>query len=323
MSFDYRSWTTSPGIGGRIEKPEDFVVKEILSNRYTKFSRTSSGMSKTQGKNTLCLLKKRGVTTRAAIEIVSKELGINRNDIGYAGLKDKFAVTEQYVTIRNRRIENIELGDLSLSFIGMTDKFMPKGDLEGNKFFITLHGCKAEKTGMKVKEILSKPMPNYFGLQRFGKDGNNHVIGRFLVKRDFDRALFLINEQYKRNYVKINQVPKEKLKFFVNSYQSFLFNEALNELIKKGKKAGKTAIFGFGTGINNAIVKKIAAREGITPESFRFSELGFSCSGSTRDAFIKLAGLTYSSEGDTVRLGFSLPKGSYATVLINELRGDQ
>src|SRR3989338_936985 len=94
-------WTKSPGTGGKVEREEDFVVEEIPLKKFlAKFSRDSSGVSPIKGPYSLVLLKKKGMTTKDVIDFISRKLSIRKEDIGYAGLKDKFAVTSQYMTIK-------------------------------------------------------------------------------------------------------------------------------------------------------------------------------------------------------------------------------
>ena len=98
MQISYRYWTKTGGTHGKIEKPEDFVVNEIIEKKFLQsFERTGKGVRKITGPYTLFLLRKREMTTHSAIEKVSGEFGLNVKEIGYAGLKDRFAVTSQYI----------------------------------------------------------------------------------------------------------------------------------------------------------------------------------------------------------------------------------
>lgn len=301
-------WTKSNGIKGRIEKPEDFVVKEILHRKYFTKYKTSGNVKKSEGRYNLFLLRKKGMTTHKALQIISKRFN---SKIGFAGLKDKFAVTEQYITMRNG--ENFAENGIELTKTGTTDRMLSKGDLIGNEFTIILRECRNIENLPQIIAEINKGFPNYFGPQRFGIYGNNHVIGRMIVKRQFAKALELINKS-SGNYKDISRIPKERLKFFVNAYQAWIFNELLSEYVKKRKYfSGYLPIVGY-TKIRSAIMKM----KGIRPRDFRIDELRLACLGSKRKAFIKTH-IDYNSSEDTAQLKFSLPAGSYATVVIREI----
>ncbi len=311
MKVAYKYWTKSQGIGGMLLEPEDFVVKEIL---HPDLLRKSAS-----GKYTLFLVRKRNMTTHQMIEKL-RSMGLL--DIGYAGLKDKFAVTWQYVSAITAARE-YKSGDVHALPMGSSRKLMP-GDLVANAFVITLHGCKTAGLTKVVDELAEKGMPNYFGLQRFGKYRNNHIIGRHLVKKQFGKALDLINLGAKREYASIKGVPKQQLKFFINAYQSWIFNEALNRYIGKNRKPHfkGAAIIGYESRLGNsamdAMTKAICREERVSAKDFRISELMLACHGSRRSAFVTAGDVDY-AVGNGVKLAFTLPKGSYATILLSEV----
>lgn len=310
MKLHYKYWTTARGIGGRREKPEDFAVREIINPKF---------LRKQDSKYILFLVKKRSMTTHQAAAAL-RQLGWR--DIGCAGLKDKFAVTWQYMSaLAEPKV--YKTGYLLATPVGKSRKLLP-GDLLGNAFIITLHGCSSlERLPLIVDELADRGMPNYFGMQRFGMYAKNCVIGKQLVKRNFRRALELINKQSK-GFRSISNVPKQQLRFFVNAYQSWIFNQALNAYMSKHDKPyfRTTPIVGYNTIFGNTemerIVKRICDKEGIATTDFRINELMMTCLGSLRSAFIRLPEIDYSL-GRDVKLAFTLPKGSYATVLLREI----
>ena len=100
--------------------PEDFKVKEIIDKKFLKkFSIRGGKVTQSTGIYTLYLLKKRNMTTMEALEKIAKTFKIKKDSIGYAGLKDKFAVTEQYITIKNFKKEIKE--PFTLKIIGNTE----------------------------------------------------------------------------------------------------------------------------------------------------------------------------------------------------------
>lgn len=318
-------WTKSPGTGGHVASEEDFIVEEIpLKKFFAKFTRGSIGVSRVEGPYTLALLKKKWITTKDALSLLEKKLNIRKEDIGYAGLKDKFAVTSQYLTIKGP-FQEIKTDKIELTSVGFTDKMMQVGELEGNRFSITLRNCRNPKNASSViEEMKARGMPNYFGVQRFGIYGNNHVIGLLLLRRDFKKALDLINKQSKGLFKSINAVEKRKLKFYLHSYQSFLFNRLLGKYISRNSMPffGDFPIAGFDTrlkGFAGKETKKLLEKDKISLEDFSIRELGLKVIGSSRHTFVKVEKIGATIDGKTLKLDFELPKGSYATVLIVEV----
>ncbi len=312
-------------LGGALKSCEDFIVREVIEPKFLRrFERTSGGI-KPADKYLLILLKKRNFTTQETLEEIAKKTGISIKDIGYAGLKDKFSVSYQYITIpaeHEEKIRTTKMDNIELYNIGKTGKKISVGDLIGNEFEITLHGCNLKEVSKAIGKL--DAVPNYFGIQRFGRNRNNHIIGRCLVKRDFKSTLKLINSNG-FSYSCIEDAPKKMLKFLVHAYQSWLFNEMLNTFMATNDKPKfcNAALFGscskLGNNAYDAILKRIIIKEKICADDFRLSELKFSCQGGLRPAFIKISDLDYAVTGETVRLKFRLPKGSYATNVLNAL----
>jgi len=299
-------WTESKGIGGKLLKEEDFLVEEVIDSKFLrKFRRISGRVAPMDGKYSLYILEKRGENTRDAIKQIEKFL--RTKDIGYAGLKDKNAITKQYVTIGGEFEKEINLGSVKLTFLQKIDKHIAVGDLIGNNFTITLHGIE-ENPDKIINEILEKGIPNYFGPQRFGVNENNHIAGKFLIKREFKKV-----------------GEKEMLKFYIHAYQSWIFNKVVEEYIENRGEPYfyDIDIVGFDTKLKNdafgRIIKNMMKKEGITTDDFEIKELKIKCMGGRRKAFIKIDRIDYEIRDKKIILKFFLPKGSYATVLIREI----
>ncbi len=309
-------YTKSRGIGGRLKSPEDFVVREVMNPRFLRKYAVGKTVSR-PGKYVLVLIKKRNLATKEAIKKLSRKLDIPAHSWGYAGLKDKFSVSYQYLTVKtNKELEKANFDNLEILEVRKTDNFLSKGDLTGNEFTITLHGCTGDPAET-VSEI-SKGIPNFFGPQRFGKHGNNHIIGRLFLQRKFPEALKIIG----KNSVK--DIKKDVLKFYIHAYQSHVFNSALNEYARKNRKPlfSKVRIPGYKTDLRNnkieLLMKNILEKDKIKSGNFIFNDLRMSVAGAERHAFIK-ADIKYEKNGDNVKLYFALPKGSYATTVIREI----
>ena len=306
MEVKYSYWTKTRGVGGAIKVPEDFVVTEILEKKFLRsFDHRNARRARSYN---LIYFMKRSMTTREAI----RRLGVHA---GFAGLKDKFSVSYQYATSRDipKETENPRI-----AWIRKTDYWLSPGSLRGNEFCITLHGADEPD----VRELVQRGMPNYFGPQRFSRE--NHEIGKLLVQRAYGQALERINASYRKQCSLIEQVPKWKLKFFVNAYQSWLFNEMLAAYVRTAKQPlfREGTLFGYetrlGRSASDGILRDRAAQERIRPQDFRFSDLQLACSGGKRKLFIRPS-VSFENGKDRIVLKFFLPKGSYASVVLNEL----
>lgn len=195
--MDYREFfsqfkhlSEKQGIGGKIKvRPEDFIVIEeplpsIFEGR----------------KYAIFLLKKRNWETMAAVKEIAKRAGINYREIGFAGTKDRHAVTYQYISVpaeARERVEQVSIRDIELRFVSY-GRFIKLGHLLGNRFRIIVRDVSEDaldRTKEIVWELREKGgFPNYFGYQRFGERRVvNHLIGKLLLQGDFEEAarLFL------------------------------------------------------------------------------------------------------------------------------------
>ncbi len=299
-----------------IASPEDFVVREHIKPlpRYVRGKNTVTAANS----YCLCKLTKRLMTTHRALTVVASLLDIDVRAIGFAGLKDKFAVTEQFVTVPSKMFKEVEIMDLRLTRIGFVSKPLAVGDVEKNDFEIRLTGVAGIERALE--EVNRTTIPNFFGPQRFGAFGTNATIGKRLITRDYENALEAINKTSVKAFSSITAVGKRRLKFYVNAYQSFLFNEAVAlyllthrmSLRQQFKIVGCTTRLGRSAA--DAIVKTVLDHESISHEDFEIKELRMSVRGGMRQAFIKTA-VIYANG----KLCFSLPAGSYATVVIAEI----
>ena len=323
------------------EKPEDFVVSEI-----------SSVVFKESGNFTIFKLRKMDIDTERAVQILCQRLRVPRKNIGYAGLKDKKAVTSQFISVfkGKKSIETLEFDKFSLKFVGFSDKEIALGDLKENVFEIVVRNLKEEdlewfQKNEKKMEINNFFMPNFFGEQRFSK--NNHEIGKLLVKKDFKGAVGLIlNSGFKNNYeeklsefIKNNPnnyvgalrlIPKKILSIFINAYQSRIFNKVLGLLSLKSVDSNlEIPLVGYGTDLEKADqnLRNILEKERIVPRDFVFNQIPeLSSFGALRKAFMKIDNFGAIVEEDELNKGrskitltFSLPRGSYATVVVKNL----
>lgn len=310
--------------------PEDFLVEEISAVPEFK-----------SGPYHYLYLSKKTYTTLKACQLIADFLHIPFSAVGFAGNKDKQAVTKQLISIKTTRdltslLERFKTGDIALEYLGAGEEPVVMGHLRGNRFVIV------------VRQITEQPKAltrfiNLFGDQRFSK--NNSTIGKLLVKQQFKEALALIDNPIAHNYLEehpsnvvdaLRQIPKQLLKIYVHAYQSMLFNKTVTQFLD-GKKSGgvenqMVPLVGFGYECDHpeidAIIKKLLAEEGITERDFIIRSLpDISCEGGERKLFADIHDLEiglleddeFHSGAKKCALKFWLDKGCYATEAVKEM----
>jgi tRNA pseudouridine13 synthase len=179
MTLPYLT-TEFPGIGGSLkERPEDFFVQELPLYE-------PSG----EGEHVYAEIQKIGVTTFETVHRLSKALRVHEKDIGYAGLKDARAITRQIFSIlgtSEQAVMNLHLPDLNVQWAVRHGNKLRLGHLWGNRFAIKIRNVVPTDV-LKLRPVLSvlekRGMPNYFGEQRFGRRGNNDLLGAALIRGD-------------------------------------------------------------------------------------------------------------------------------------------
>jgi len=297
------------------QKPEDFMVKEV----------TNIPISK-EGRYFYYVLKKRNISTFDAINEISIKLGINKNQIGYAGNKDKIALTEQLISLPIQ-VRPFKTNKIELVFAGKGDERINLGCLKGNEFIITIRGL-----SKRIRKF-PKTIPNYFGEQRFGISNDTHKIGKALIKKDFKKVALMIDGVVEKDPInQLRKKDKKLLRFYINAYQSYLWNLVVSEIVKKKTRNMKIPLIGLLTEFKNKGIKKrydkLLVKEGIRQEDFLIRKMPELVSGgSERDLFFEAKNLkTIDYCKDELNngkfkqvLSFFLKKGSYATIFIKSI----
>lgn len=210
--------------------PEDFVVNESKPEKLLN-----------EGRFAVFSLQKKNWSTIEALIAISSYSRINIKEFGYCGVKDKHALTTQYISvnkIHKKRLSNVKIQDIILIHVGYTDSHLHLGSHDFNEFKITIRNLPAN---MRTRPITY--FPNYFDDQRFGK--HNDKIGKSLLKGDYSTACGLIDAPEVREYLKsypkdyvgaLSKINKKKVLLYVHAFQSLLFNSALKNYIKKKYK---------------------------------------------------------------------------------------
>lgn len=316
-----------PGSGGQIRAElTDFQVEELPLY-----------LPEGSGSHAYALVEKRGLTTRDLVLALLHE-GLREQEIGVAGLKDKYAVTRQWLSVPNRHAEALgALDALEGVTLLETSRHRNKlgiGHLRGNRFVIRVREGDAGRAAAVLEVLLAQGVPNYFGPQRFGRFGTNAVDGLKLTRGE--------------------AVPGgHRLKrFFLSALQSLLFNHMLDARLERGlfdsvvvgdwaKKRETGGVFR----VEDAAVETVRARTGeisatlpLYGKKVRLSEseagvfeaetlahfgLGWAAftgrKGSRRPSRIFLEETELTPEEDGYTLSFSLRKGSFATSVLREV----
>ena len=178
------------GIGGNLRTvPEDFLVEEIpLPEK-----------GGTEGPYLICLLTKKNWELQHAVKEIAKRLSISHRRIGWAGTKDRNAVTRQWISLYNvtrEQVAGVRLKDITLEPVRQANEQFSLGDLAGNRFSIVIRNCIAVDPADLANRIaglgraVSAGVPNYFGIQRFGAIRPvTHAVGEWILRGDYERAV--------------------------------------------------------------------------------------------------------------------------------------
>jgi tRNA pseudouridine13 synthase len=326
-----------PPIGGKVgAEPEDFLVDEVPLY-------AASG----KGEHQYLHVRKRLLTTPDMVRRVARVAGVNEREVGYAGLKDKHAVTTQWLSLFSKTALTTELDvgpGIEILEVTRHDNKLRTGHLLGNRFTITLVGVTegaAARAEAVVAKLRSDGLPNYFGAQRFGHGGRNVA----------DALAWLGRGARGRN--------RFEQKLFPSVVQSEIFNRYLSARLALGREQliagevvrleGAGAMFRVDdvdkeqprlaardlhlTGPMIGPKMRPAAAEALALEQRLVAELGLDeaalgalgrqAPGVRRDLFAPLTDLSLEAVSDraepALRLSFTLPAGGYATEVIRQL----
>lgn len=175
------------GIGGKLRTtPEDFLVEEMPLPK----------KGGTEGPYCICQLTKKNWELQHAVKEIAKRLGISHRRIGWAGTKDRNAITKQWISIYNvtaEQVAAIHLKDILLEPLRQSNEALALGQLLGNRFDLVIRDTRPMDLARQVQTMtgtVSDGVPNYFGLQRFGAIRPvTHRVGEWILRGDFEQAV--------------------------------------------------------------------------------------------------------------------------------------
>ncbi|MEX1232199.1 MAG: tRNA pseudouridine(13) synthase TruD [Planctomycetaceae bacterium] len=163
--------------------PQDFQVEELTN------------VVPAKGPFALYRLTKTSIGTMEAIDLIARRWQIHRRRISYGGLKDKHAVTRQFITVQQGPHRDFEHANVALAYLGQTSRPFTAGEISGNRFEIVIRDLTAETAATAqrhLQDVAAFGVPNYFDDQRFGSVGySGEFVGQAWCKGDYERALWL------------------------------------------------------------------------------------------------------------------------------------
>lgn len=337
-------WTAEPwnamlrvsngaAVNGRLKtEPEDFVVEEIADAEPTG-----------TGEHLYVWIEKTNLPVHQLMQRLTRGLNLDSREIGTAGLKDARAVTRQWVSMPARvesRLSTIEGDGLKVLKVSRDGTRLRTGHLQGNRFEIRVRGvagADVERARGLIEGLRVSGVPNYFGPQRFGREGNTLVMGRQLIGGQM---------------LKLNAMLS---RLALSSVQSALFNACLaarvsdglfarvlrgdviadrklgivsvaidSEVEEERARAGRVVTMGpmFGPKMREAR-HEVAAREAAVLEASGLDRAAFArkreLPGTRRPYRLWLDDVGFTPADDGFVVKFELPAGAYATVVLNEI----
>ncbi|MCP3699591.1 MAG: tRNA pseudouridine(13) synthase TruD [Aliivibrio sp.] len=323
-----------PVATGKLKQlPEHFIVREVLGFTFTG-----------KGEHLMVKIRKTGENTKYVANELAKFCGVKSKDISWAGLKDRHAITEQWLSVHLPKSDHLKFALFEATHPGVEilemtrhNKKLRPGDLLGNSFQLMA----TEVTDMddvlsRLEKVKVSGVPNYFGSQRFGHEGNNVTEAR----------------RWGRENVRTRDNTKRS--FYLSAARSWIFNHIVSQRITEGYFTqpvdGDILLDQNGRTVNENVtseenIQKVqngdwsisAALAG--DNQLPTSETALTLEQPQLDAEPDLMALirgnrmrherraielhpenlSWSAEGDTLTLNFSLTSGSFATVIMREL----
>jgi tRNA pseudouridine13 synthase len=177
-----------------------------------------------EGEHLFLLIEKSMMTTHELIERVAHDFSIKTRDIGYCGLKDKLAVTRQWLSLylpgQMHSLKLPSVADYNLLDHQWHNKKLRPGTHRSNHFEVVVRDVESipETTRRQLDMIRQQGMANYFGEQRFGRQGDN-----------VEQAVRAFN-----NPRRARKLSRTKKSLYLSALRSFLFNRVLSRRIEQG-----------------------------------------------------------------------------------------
>jgi len=297
--------------------PEDFQVTEKLGFEFAG-----------DGEHDYLWIEKTGTNTEWLARQLARFADVPAKDVGYAGLKDRHAVTRQWFSVPRWHSPDwnaLEIEGVQILDVHRHSKKLRRGAHKTNAFRIVLRGDDiaehAEALEQRVGMIREQGVPNYFGEQRFGRDGSNLELADVWANG--------------------KRLPRHKRSIAISAIRSFLFNQSLHARVMDGSwntllRGDKANLDGTGSVFDVEAVDEELARRCLEMDIHPTAELigdGSVCEKEkwlvalakarvepgTRSLRLRVAELEMHATDDALDLSFTLGRGAFATSLLREL----
>nr|WP_255771509.1 tRNA pseudouridine(13) synthase TruD [Microbulbifer guangxiensis] len=284
--------------------PEDFIVDEL-----------AAPPAQDGGEHVYLKIRKRGANTNWVAQQLARAASVRVGDIGFYGLKDRHAVTTQWFSVWLGQKSAPDWAQLNSDELTILDVFrgsrkLRRGEHAGNRFVITLRDVRGdrERAGI-ILERLADGVPNYFGEQRFGREGGN-----------LDLALRIADGA---------RVKRSDRAFAMSAARSWLFNQVLAKRVTEGtwreSMAGEPGeeptgpLWGRGRNPATAELEKLEASvlERWSGLCDWLEHCGLQ--QERRGLLLQPEGYSFEWQADNLQLAFALPPGAFATAVLREL----
>lgn len=322
-----------PPVSARLKAaPEDFEVEESLG-----FEPDGAGA------HAMLRVRKREANTEWVARQLARHAGVGASRVGFAGLKDRWAVTEQWFSVDLSGRDEPDWGMLDAPGVEVVraerhGRKLKRGALAGNRFRLRLRDAEGplEDLEARLERVAREGVPNYFGPQRFGRGGANLAAAEAMF------AGRRVRDRHKRG-------------MYLSAARALLFNTVLSGRVEGGgwreilegealSLRGSRSYF-VADADDPALPARLASGDvspsgplwgrGELPSRGRAAELerailepfGAWCAGleaaglrqERRALRLLPEGMRWHWEGDALLLEFELPAGTYATSVVREL----
>jgi tRNA pseudouridine13 synthase len=312
-------------------RPEDFIVKETLP-----FEPCGDGV------HDYLLISKIDMNTEMAARRLARHANCHVRDIGYAGLKDRHAVTQQWFSIPAEKSEHDwnSFNDDQIKIVRQTrhSHKLRRGLVKNNFFHITLRNIYGDFDAFEehIEKIFAFGVPNYFGEQRFGhqrnnlKAANDFFDGKIKPKKFLKGMYFSTVRSWIFNMVLAQRVrqgnwnqPLEGDVFWLNESKRYFLADKIDFEIEKRCREFDIHPTGplYGEGDLWPTEKAWEIEQGVLREYEKWCEalIDNSLKAQRRTFRVTPVDANCIRQDDSVVLLFTLPAGSYATSVVREL----
>ncbi len=321
-----------PGIGGTLkERLEDFIVEEIPAYE-------PCGA----GEHLYLWIEKRDMGAEYFQRQIAQRLDIPIGEIGTAGMKDRRAVTRQWVSMPVRcesQLAQLEGDGISVLKVAKHGNKLRPGHLRGNRFEIVVRNVTSTESLPAIIEMIQQQgLPNYYGTQRFGRDhetlrigwamlhGERVKVGHFLRKLALSAVQSALFNRYVSQRLEDGLLRQVLLGDVMGKWPGggmFVTTDAVTEqarfdqreIVHMGPMFGSRMRAAEGEAHQREM--KLLEEYQLTLDHFHTG--GKLLEGTRRHNLIYVEELQWTAQDSAVTLKFTLPAGSYATVLLAEL----